>query len=431
MDRPAGGHVEVGARAATRGFRVTRTVRTLRTDARAFVRALRPRPVPDLRFEVVRRRDMRRFLSLFLLLQMAYALAGAATGGPGALASDPTIAFLAGVTFFMCGGLLFLAVRQARTLPLLELVGVMAGVVTLTESLFGQLHDPGTAAAVTTYEAIAVAASTFAIPWRVAWHWLWLALAAAFTVAGLFAAVGSPSERGALLGAFAFACAVAVIGKPLAWNGRVERHLETIQVRRLNVALRYTSRRDVSTGLETRRALQELLAHLARRSAGRIGFAMVDVDGFKAINDLDGHQAGDRALIQVAHELRAAVRDVDHVFRYGGEEFLVVLDRTDEIGPALVAERIRAGVERRAIPNRGSSHGVLTVSVGTAEVELPATPDELTDAIARADSNMYAAKQGGRNRVVAGDHEETDDRAVASAATGAPVETTDVAAPGA
>ena len=133
--------------------------------------ALTPRPTPDRRFEVRRRRSIRLFLTFFLAIELGFALVGAMTGGPGALASDRAVATVAGLAFAASSALLLVVVRRVRALALLELVGLLAGVVALAQSMFGQLHDLATAAAVTSYEAIAVAVVAFALPWRPIAHY--------------------------------------------------------------------------------------------------------------------------------------------------------------------------------------------------------------------------------------------------------------------
>ncbi|MEL7206800.1 MAG: diguanylate cyclase [Actinomycetota bacterium] len=146
------------------------------------------------------------------------------------------------------------------------------------------------------------------------------------------------------------------------------------------------------TGLKNRRRLANDLAEL--HDAAAVAYVMVDVDHFKNFNDTNGHAAGDEALRRVARALERSVRPDDRVYRYGGEEFCVLLPQatTDEaIG---VAERIRAEVEATDIP--GGEHqpsGRVTVSVGVAW----AGP---TESLAeRADAALYAAKAGGRNQV--------------------------------
>ncbi|GAC1574921.1 MAG: diguanylate cyclase [Candidatus Dormibacteria bacterium] len=164
------------------------------------------------------------------------------------------------------------------------------------------------------------------------------------------------------------------------------------------------SRSDPLTNLGNRRSLSEHLDLLHARSAryGRsYSLAFFDVDYFKAYNDTYGHQAGDDALRAVAAVLDAQGRRTDGIYRYGGEEFVLVMPETDLAGAMVLAERVRRAVQERAIPHTaGTSSGVLTVSAGVAGL-VPAghlTGDEV---LREADRRLYRAKAAGRNRVVA------------------------------
>ncbi|HET9074617.1 MAG TPA: diguanylate cyclase, partial [Solirubrobacteraceae bacterium] len=158
---------------------------------------------------------------------------------------------------------------------------------------------------------------------------------------------------------------------------------------------------DPLTGIGNRRALAEdLPMFLSRqREAGEpVAVLLCDVDHFKAYNDTFGHLAGDRALTTLTAVVRGVLRADDAAYRFGGEELLVILRGGSGDGAREVAERIRAAVAHAALPHPLSEAGVLTVSVGLAGGLEP--PEEL---IARADVALYAAKEGGRNRVVEAD----------------------------
>jgi diguanylate cyclase (GGDEF)-like protein len=125
---------------------------------------------------------------------------------------------------------------------------------------------------------------------------------------------------------------------------------------------------------------------------------MLDIDHFKPINDTYGHPVGDRVLRRVADCCQRSVRDVDLIGRYGGEEFVVLLSATDLSSALHVAERLRADVEKSSfLPEYGDPH--ITISLGVAEAK-GERPD-LSGLLNNADIAMYAAKQAGRNRVVA------------------------------
>jgi diguanylate cyclase (GGDEF)-like protein len=122
---------------------------------------------------------------------------------------------------------------------------------------------------------------------------------------------------------------------------------------------------------------------------------MIDLDNFKTINDTYGHSIGDLALRQVAGILSEAVRGSDTVFRYGGEEFLVLLPETDLEGAAALGEKIRATTSSSPF---GEGYNVFnfTLSAGASSL---CDNESGNDMIARADMALYHAKEQGRNRV--------------------------------
>jgi diguanylate cyclase (GGDEF)-like protein len=159
------------------------------------------------------------------------------------------------------------------------------------------------------------------------------------------------------------------------------------------------ARTDPLTSLANRLLLEEDLVRIlanSARYAHRCSVAICDVDYFKQYNDRYGHVAGDVALRQVAATLRDAVRATDTVYRYGGEEFLILFPEQSEDQAALAMDRIRESVQSLGISNSpASAIDVLTISAGVAEVT-QSTKDEW---IARADSALYLAKSSGRNCV--------------------------------
>jgi len=129
----------------------------------------------------------------------------------------------------------------------------------------------------------------------------------------------------------------------------------------------------------------------------------VDVDHFKKLNDTCGHPFGDAVLQRVAQTLMATIRQTEVPCRYGGEEFAVVLRETDLAGAERTAERLRAAIEAIELTHAGQPVHI-TASLGISCLE--ALPDPRStqplDLVADADSGLYAAKQGGRNRTGCG-----------------------------
>lgn len=184
----------------------------------------------------------------------------------------------------------------------------------------------------------------------------------------------------------------------------LEREVErrTEELRDANEALRALSRRDSLTGLGNRRAMEEALAQVhasAVRYRRPYAVILADVDHFKSYNDTYGHQAGDDCLRDVADAVQAGLRTSDEAFRYGGEELLILLPESSGADAAFVAERLRAEVEGRAIPHEGSSHGLVTMSLGVAAYGEVSRYDNWELIAAAADNALYRAKESGRNQV--------------------------------
>jgi diguanylate cyclase (GGDEF)-like protein len=158
---------------------------------------------------------------------------------------------------------------------------------------------------------------------------------------------------------------------------------------------------DFLTGLANRRAFfeqAESARMLALRLRKPIALLMLDIDHFKQLNDRFGHATGDEALAAFGSTVRAALREHDIMGRLGGEEFALALPGTDLAGALLTAERLRQAMTDAQLDAGGTPY-TLTVSVGAVLIE----PHELlTEALARADHGLYAAKSAGRNRVEAG-----------------------------
>lgn len=167
------------------------------------------------------------------------------------------------------------------------------------------------------------------------------------------------------------------------------------------------SMQDGLTQLANRRAFDKyLLEQMAvnARQGRSLALLLVDVDHFKAYNDLYGHQAGDDCLRQVAAALRACCRrPSDLAARYGGEEFALILPDTEALGALHVAKAVRAEVLHREVPHAHNSTGAhVSVSIGVA-VARPVHSTTVEPLLAAADAALYQAKSRGRNQVVCAD----------------------------
>ena len=160
---------------------------------------------------------------------------------------------------------------------------------------------------------------------------------------------------------------------------------------------------DGMTGLWNRRQFDlRLEAELSRavRFSEPFAVVFVELDQMKVVNDRHGHQAGDTVLIELARRLTDAVREVDVVARWGGDEFTLLLPKTALAGALLLAEKIRAAVGNAPFRIDGASLDI-TISVGVAAY--PEHGSSGKDLVAAADAAMYQAKARGRNRVEAAD----------------------------
>jgi diguanylate cyclase (GGDEF)-like protein len=179
----------------------------------------------------------------------------------------------------------------------------------------------------------------------------------------------------------------------------------TADLKLANEELYRLSSIDALTGIANRRVCDDLLRReWARmlRSGEPLSAMMLDVDHFKILNDVEGHQRGDEYLVRLAEELRSVVkRETDLAARYGGEEFIIVLPATNSPDAEEFAESLRARIETLALPHRGSLVApVLTISIGVGTA-VPNAFKDLSEFMMAIDRALYAAKGLGRNRVVA------------------------------
>ena len=170
--------------------------------------------------------------------------------------------------------------------------------------------------------------------------------------------------------------------------------------------------RDSLTGLLNRKSFDETFVRAAQGAPmpgmlpgpGAWWLGLVDIDHFKRVNDVFGHLIGDEVLLLVAQLMRRSFGFSDRLYRFGGEEFIVLLRAADEPQARDAFDRFRLEIEAHEFPQ--VQH--LTVSIGYTAVDGDDTP---SSAFARADAAVYAAKQAGRNRIVAHGDEVTEDAA--------------------
>ena len=172
---------------------------------------------------------------------------------------------------------------------------------------------------------------------------------------------------------------------------------------KLSEKLTSQSLRDPLTGLYNRRYMEESIQHeilRAARQQTRIGVVIIDIDHFKQINDTYGHDAGDEFLIKLAVFFKLKIRGSDFIFRYGGEEFVIILPESSVEDTYKYAESLRKEVKNMKVKFRGQLLPSITLSFGIAEY-----PDHGLDTIELiriADKALYTAKEEGRDRVVIG-----------------------------
>ena len=230
-----------------------------------------------------------------------------------------------------------------------------------------------------------------------------IALMASFVIIGWY--LGVPRENLIFASSVVFATTLMSVLSAV----RMERLLRANFIE--NRMLNDIAERDGLTGLYNRRMFDSLTNRLwlqARRNRESLQVILVDIDHFKAFNDLYGHQAGDACIRRVANIIaRAAKRPFDFCARYGGEEFALVLYAPSGEDPTALPEQIRRDTMAMGVPHVHADIKVLTVSSGSATAE-PDSKRSLAGLIQSADEARYRAKQLGRNRVLHVDAAESD-----------------------
>jgi diguanylate cyclase (GGDEF)-like protein len=300
--------------------------------------------------------------------------------------------------------------RPAFGAASLLLMACAASLLSLGAMPTGRLLEVGQIA------TLLVGAGLF-LPWSQRWHvggMVACALMSAAYVASPLGAALEGSDRVNVVVVVCMAASVSVLGHSM-WQQRLSGLLEQqfalrnlsryaqrqeTNVTELNRELNVVARRDSLTGVGNRLALDEALGRLldpgGRLRPMRFALVLLDIDYFKLYNDEHGHLVGDAALGRLGEILRRATRDDDLAFRYGGEEFLLLLPEVDLPTAMGVAERVRMAV--------AESHpgGIppFRISAGVALCD-PADGRDPVPLLRRADAAMYIAKRGGRNRIAA------------------------------
>ena len=239
-------------------------------------------------------------------------------------------------------------------------------------------------------------------------------LGSAPCVAAVHAATSVPSgsHRWQLAACFALivleAVLIAILWRALRARQQGQSHLEeslaqrTHELQAANHALELQGTTDALTGIGNRRHMDALVGaelERTRRSAHPLSLLMIDIDGFKHVNDHAGHDAGDRALVAVAMALSVDLRASDALARFGGEEFVVLMPDTELDVACEAADRLRASVAKLRLEGEGGVPVTLTISIGVAAARLPRTFDTPLTLFARAEGALRVAKAEGSNRV--------------------------------
>ena len=178
----------------------------------------------------------------------------------------------------------------------------------------------------------------------------------------------------------------------------------TSQLQRRNQQLVEVSRKDPLTKLANRRSMMEhlnLAMHSLQRDSHPFSVILCDIDHFKKVNDVYGHDCGDKVLVTVADSISSQLRDTDFVCRWGGEEILMVIDGRLQTAAA-IAERMRSNIEKTEVNYEGQTVKV-TMTFGVAQAEINY---RIEDLIQLADNRLYYGKEHGRNQVVSQDSKD-------------------------
>jgi diguanylate cyclase (GGDEF)-like protein len=378
----------------------------------------------DRRFQALERRRLRTTARAGMLIVILVAVFGGSIlsvvhpAAPGLIVGlDSVLALTAAAAYWLLG-------RQLRHHPE-PLVFVVASAVVFACVALGLLV-PELAVLAAGYLLLIPVVVSQVVTWRTFTHTLWLVLyvvaVMGFLVLAQVVDLSQPEKIDIAVLAM-ISIVVSFCGHVLGIRARIRdyRQLGMIQGLHRNIerqavllkrqaadltgalaALERTSRVDPLTRIANRLRLDEdfeVVRARINRTGETCGLLEADLDRFKAINDQLGHLAGDAVLRSVAQALQGALRAGDHVYRYGGEEFIIFIAGADAEATQAAAERLRAAVEALAIAHPDPQLGRVTVSIGGTVIgpaDIDATDGALFD---RADRAMYAAKTNGRNQV--------------------------------
>jgi len=308
-----------------------------------------------------------------------------------------------------------LAVLAHRGMVRAEPLALIGVLTVFGVTLLGEALTPDEQMLSTAQLAIILVGLGLFFPWGQPWHIAALVSSIAFAVALVLSPLGGAlqgNDAGNLIAAVFMAAVTSLVGHRLS-QGRVRAmleqqftlrrlsryaHKQESNVTELNRELNLVARRDPLTGVGNRLAFDEAIARLLERGnrlqPAAFALILIDLDHFKAYNDEHGHQAGDAALLRIGEILLRATRGSDVAFRYGGEEFLLLVPDVDLAVALAVAERVRVAVEGSVgLPG-------FTISGGVA-ISDPADGPDSRPLVRRADTALYIAKRAGRNRIVA------------------------------
>ena len=370
------------------------------------------------RFRAAQRRRTRTASRAgFLVIAAAVAFDAIALLGLQGSETMTALALSASAVGIALAGWLLLARRLRRyPEPVAWVVAMGVAVTTVATGLTIQSLAVQTAG----YLIVIPVLVSLVLPWRTITHVRWL-LGYAVVAIAYFILEPNDSfnvgERGDLIVVLLVSVGASLAGHVLLQSSqhRAFAQLERIralqrraaadmvELERAHHALELTARTDPLTGAGNRRRLSEDLravrAHI-HRSGFTYGLVELDLDRFKAINDMQGHAAGDEVLRRVVEAIQASLRANDAVYRLGGEEFAVILSVPTLDGLAAAMERLRTIVLGLRIDHPANPpHGVVSISLGGTLIGLDDLADSDDAWFRRTDRALYAAKDGGRNRV--------------------------------